>query len=180
MRKPRVDRTNTDPKYWEDLLEKAGLGNHRIETQDDDFETSVEAEVTQGRKVVQGNKDLAQLRTKLDGNDAFLSGGHQIKKIRAHKRRVPSWTANDAAVQKLLLRSFPKLQTSAKQRKYAGRWARIIHLFYRIGMSRTQVAKEMRLDATVIKDALRSIKRASRGIRANNSKARVHPTVLPV
>jgi len=166
-----VDKNN--PEYWESVLQKHGLGVRQLGLHKDvidEPEDTPELEPTRGRRSSGLNKDFEQLRTKFDSKDGFVSSGHQIKKIRAHSRVVPDWTADDQAVQKLLLRSFPNLKTSPYQRKFAGRWVRVIHLFYRMGLSRTEIAKEMRVRDRVIKDALRSIKRASRGLRADGRK----------
>ena len=115
MKKGRVDTRNTNPKYWEEILEKSGLGLRRLEIQEEDeIGPASVAEATSGHRVIEGNKDFAQLRTRLDSNDGFISGGHEIKKLRAGRpdRTVFSWTMSDSAVQRLLLRSFPKLETS--------------------------------------------------------------------
>ena len=48
-----------------------------------------------------------RLKDVLDGNDTYVSGGHQIVKARTYKRIVPAWALSDKKVRQLLLRSFP-------------------------------------------------------------------------
>lgn len=124
-------------------------------------------------------KDMARLRHKMDGDDGFMRA-HQIKKIRTREREVPAWTLNDAEVRKVILRAFPTTRSSraAFQRsrqplrsiaQAAGRWMRIIHLYYRMQMSNSQVAKEMGESLNTVKMTLKSIRRVARGQNAKNT-----------
>lgn len=115
------------------------------------------------------NKDFQQLRKIFEGSDPFMGGGHQIVGLRQRKRVVPEWTRNNAKVRKLLLRSFPKLVTNAKQRNRAARWARIIHLYFRLQYTHRQVAAEMGITSGSVHDLLRSIRRVSNGNRADGT-----------
>lgn len=112
-------------------------------------------------------RDMARLRGRMDGNDGFMTA-HQIKKIRTRERDIPAWTLNDKEVRKVLLRSFPKLRTDNAQAIRAGRWMRLIHLYYRVQMSNTQVSKEMGMTLNATKMALKSIRRVARGQRTDN------------
>lgn len=112
-------------------------------------------------------KDMARLRKKMDGNEGFMSA-HQIKTIRTRERDIPSWALNDKEVRTVLLRSFPKLRTNNRQAIHAGRWMRLIHLYYRVQMSNSQVAKEMGMTLNAVKMALKSIRRVARGQRTDN------------
>jgi hypothetical protein len=116
----------------------------------------------------QMKKDMARLRRRMDGDDRFM-GAHQIKKIRTREREIPEWTLDDAEVRKVLLRAFPGLRTSQKQAIRAGRWMRLIHLFYRVQLSNSQVAREMGESLNATKMTLKSIRRVARGQRADNS-----------
>ncbi len=116
-------------------------------------------------------KDMQKLRRKMDGDDGFMSA-HQIKKIRTREREIPAWTLNDKEVQKVLLRAFPGLHKNPSITKRAGRWARIIHLYYRVQMSNSQVAKEMGGTLSSIKTLLRSIRRVAQNKRARDAKPR--------
>ena len=112
-------------------------------------------------------RDMAKLRTRMDGNDGFMSA-HQIKKIRTREREIPEWTLNDKEVQKVLLRSFPALRTNNKAAIRAGRWMRLIHLYYRVQMSNSQVAKEMDMTLNAVKMTLKGIRRVAQGRRFDN------------
>jgi hypothetical protein len=54
--------------------------------------------------------DWIDLRGKVDRNDQFMTGC-SIRKIRQTPRNVPRWTLDNAEVQKVLLRVFPKLHS---------------------------------------------------------------------
>lgn len=113
-------------------------------------------------------RDMARLRRRMDGNDPFMSA-HQIKKIRTREREIPAWTLNDKEVQKVLLRSFPTLRRTKAAAAQAGRWMRLIHLYYRVQMPNSQVAKEMGMTLNAVKMALKGIRRVSRGRNAKNT-----------
>lgn len=116
------------------------------------------------------NEDLKQLRKESDGDEGFMSG-HQIKKIRARVRVIPLWAMNNAETQKVLLRAFPKLLTSPTQRKSASRWGAIIHLFYRMNMSETQVGEELEITGANVKMTLQRIRAHATG-KVSNSRGR--------
>ena len=113
-------------------------------------------------------RDMKRLRGKVDGDDSFMSA-HQIKKIRTRERVIPPWTLNDKEVQKILLRSFPSLHKNHSAALRAGRWTRIIHLYYRVQMSNSQVAKEMGMTLNAVKMVLKGIRRVARGRNAKNT-----------
>lgn len=116
------------------------------------------------------NDHLGELRRKIDSNDPFVTGGHQVLKPRSNdKKEVPEWTRDDKKVREILLRSFPKLTTDYKQRVRAARWIRIIHLYFRMHMTRGQVAEEMGVEPGIIRDVVRSIRRVAANRRANGS-----------
>lgn len=113
-------------------------------------------------------KDMNRLRRRMDGDDNFMNA-HQIKKIRTREREVPAWALNDKEVRKVLLRAFPGLHNNNSVAKQAGRWTRLIHLYYRVQMSNSQVAKEMGETLNRVKMTLKSIRRVARGRRADNT-----------
>jgi hypothetical protein len=123
-------------------------------------------------------KDMDKLRRRLDGDDRFF-GSHQIKKIRTRERDIPTWTLNDKEVRKILLRVFPLLKTHPASQRMAGRWSRIIHLYYRVQMSNSQVAKEMGMTLNALKMVLKSIRRVAKGRRADNSGPWIRPIGRP-
>ncbi len=110
-----------------------------------------------------------ELRGFLDGNDPFMTGGHQIQQIRQGWHSIPDWTQDDQKIQELLLRTFPKLNTDSRQREQAGRWIRVIYLYYRSRLTHGQIAVELGVNLGTILSLIRSITRVSSGRRANGS-----------
>jgi hypothetical protein len=108
------------------------------------------------------NDDLKQLRKKIDGSDLFMES-FQIKKIRRPKKNIPSWSLNNEETQKLLLGAFPKLKTNEKQRRSAGRWGLIIHLFYRANLTSREVSEAVGCTYVAVNAILRSISRRASG-----------------
>jgi hypothetical protein len=108
-----------------------------------------------------------KLREVLDSNDSFIVGGHQIVHARSYKRETPAWVTKNSEIRKLLLRSFPRLATNERQKRAAARWAMIIHLFYHMGYTSSQVAEEMGLALNKVKAICKSIRRVSKGLRAD-------------
>lgn len=80
------------------------------------------------------------------------------------------WASNFKLIQKILLTAFPKLQTDSRQRYRAGRWARIIELYFRMGLSYSEVAEEIKENKGAVKTLIRSIQRRSRGEPAAGTK----------
>lgn len=120
----------------------------------------------------------SQLRRSLDRNESFLNGGHQTVGARTYKRTTPAWAKNDRFIQQLLQRSFPKLANNDNQREAAGRWAAVIHLYFRIGYTRSQIAEELDSTEERIKGVIRSIYRAAQGKRADGSGIRTRTMPL--
>lgn len=161
---------SVDPKFWEEVLEREGLGVRQLGLQDEDPSESLPLPIDTrpARKKSTNNPDFEKLRTILDTNDSFVAGGHEIKKIRTRKKDVPAWALNNKKVQELLLRVFPKLRTDPKQRRRAARWAAAIHLFYRVGMTHSQIAAELKTKSVRIKLVLQHIRWSVRGFTANH------------
>lgn len=108
-----------------------------------------------------------ELRTVIDGSDPFMTGGHRIITPRSDSRKkIPTWTKDDNAIKKLLLCSFPKLKTNVKHRVAAARWLRIIHMYYRVGLTVGHIAEELHAKPNVIKRVLISIRRVASGKNA--------------
>lgn len=117
------------------------------------------------------NYDYEQLRQHLDSNDPFMSRGHSIIKIRKgwRKKQVPEWATNDRSIQALVLRSFPKLKSDNEQRRRAGRWVRVINLYFRMGWTRGQIADELETTPTIIRSIVQAIRRVAAGRKANGT-----------
>jgi hypothetical protein len=92
------------------------------------------------------------LRAVFDSNSQFISG-HQIKRVSTlnERKKVPAWALEDESIRKLLLFCFPKLLSNDVQRKRAGRYLRIIQLFFRSKKSRREVAEELGESENVIR-----------------------------
>lgn len=120
--------------------------------------------------------DFADLRTLIDGNDPFMRGV-QFHKARTNsgKRHVPSWANDDKRVQQIILRSFPQWRTNEDQKRDAGRWAMVIHWYFKCKMSYVETAHKMNADPEAIHSIIRSISRAAAGKRACDGKARGTP-----
>jgi hypothetical protein len=95
------------------------------------------------------------------------TGGYQILKIKRPRKDTPAWVNSDLKIQKLLLRAFPLMNTNLLQRERAGRWVRIIYLYFRQKWSRGQIAEEMKLSYSTVKGVIRSVKRVAEGKRAD-------------
>jgi DNA-binding NarL/FixJ family response regulator len=101
------------------------------------------------------------LRKIMDSNDGFVTG-HLIKKIRRRTRKIPEILRNDVSVRKILLKSFPRIETNDLQRKRAARWSRVIYLYFRAGYNYKEVAEEMGEKPRTVEMVIRSIFRAVR------------------
>jgi len=99
------------------------------------------------------------LRASLDGNDTFVSGGHQVIKTAGATRhaermkKVPVWALDDTKIKELVKRRYP----GPKQKKYALRMVRMIYLYYRVGNTAGAVAEELKMSVRAVEEALRRI-----------------------
>jgi hypothetical protein len=159
--------TQIDPKLqrrWERILKTRGLGIVQPMTDNSEGEM---AQVELSERSLHGDgKDTRKwdkLRGKIDGSDGFM-GGHQITKIRSMEREVPEWSLNDSEVQRILLLAFPKLQTRPRQRARAGMYARIIHLYWRMKLPQTIVAREMGISEMLLRRKIQTVARLARGL----------------
>jgi hypothetical protein len=118
------------------------------------------------------NKDYKQIRQIFEGSDPFVSGGHKVVGLRRRKRVIPEWAQNDKKIQEILLRSFPKLKINARQRAGAARWARIIHLYFRLRWTYHQIADELGMPARNLNSMIRNIRRVAAGNRADTGAKR--------
>lgn len=112
-----------------------------------------------------------------DGREGFMDHGHQITTLgnRQRDRDIPEWTKHDEQIQKMLLRSFPKLRTNEDQRYKAGQWMRFIQLYWRRYSSRQIIMEEMMLTANQLKSLRSKIVRAGNGLPTDGRKKRGGP-----
>lgn len=108
------------------------------------------------------------LKDTLDRADSFM-GGHQIVNARTYKRKIPNWVFNDKKVREIITRGFPSMLTNENQKEGAARWASVIHLYFRMGYTRSQIAEEIGSTSLKIHNVIRSIRRVSNGQRSNGT-----------
>jgi hypothetical protein len=122
---------------------------------------------------------FGELRRRFDSNDPFMTGGHRLLKMRRHQRSVPEWVRNENSIREMLLQIFPKLMTNDKQRQRAAVWARVIHLYFRLGYTESYIAGEMETTISRIRSLVRSVYRAQLGVALNSGKPRTGPVGRP-
>lgn len=168
-------------KRWEKKLQHYGLGIDQPMTDNSDGEL----EQASSMPSVRGEKhpDHARLRTKIDSSDQFLEGGFEVKAIRSLEREIPEWALSNKEVQRVLMTAFPKLSLIEKSRKArkrinkAGRWMRIIHLYYRMGLPKQIVAKELKMREGTLDTTLRNINRVERGLTVRGEVRKETPAL---
>lgn len=104
------------------------------------------------------------------GVDAF-TGGFQVRTARSYTRPPQIWANSDAEIKKLLLRAFPN-QKNATQRERAGRWARIIYMYHRLGYTSVQVAAELKMTKANVRRMVANINRVRNGKKASTNEDR--------
>lgn len=124
------------------------------------------------------NKDRKQLRRIVDGGEQLVEDP-QIKVRRSVARNVPEWTLDPQRTLAVLKLAFPLIETNEKQRRRAGRWLRIIHLYYKMKTPFGQVAEELGLSRDQLRSYLRSISRTVKGKRADGSGDRMPNSIPP-
>lgn len=117
-----------------------------------------------------------ELRGEIDSHDPFMSGGHQIKHDpQQHTDRpAPMWTRDKATVRGLLLRAFPNLHSNPEQGERAGRWLRVIQLYYFMGLGQRACAEEIGISAKAVNNIIERIKHVRDGKRANGLQRHGH------
>lgn len=166
-----IDTNNIDPNYWEEVLAEHLLDEERlglIDEPSNEGSDLTEVRNSVARRASKTNPDFDILRTKLDGDDPFMTSGHQITKAYNYKRKNSEWATDDLKVRALIDAAFPAWREYPRTRARAARWARIIYLYYRANMSCPMVAEEMRIDRKRVENALVGINRVVRGLRYDN------------
>ena|ERR1017187_2933189 len=188
-----IDVSNTDKQYWEKVLAESNLSDlgdeqQTIEISAEQFREIANVEllpeednqredepvityhgVTKDNVSHSGlDETNDELRTKMDADSTYFTG-HRIIKPRHGNRECPIWATEASQTRRLLLQAFPKLVTDEKQRAKAGRWARVIQLYFRVQLTEGQVAGELNLPTDTVKAIIRSILRVSKGVSANGT-----------
>lgn len=78
----------------------------------------------------------------------------------------PSWAVNTTIIGQLLQKHFPKLHNDNIQRQRAGRWARIICLYFRMGFPDSYIALEIGQPLESIKNMIVRIRYAAEHLDA--------------
>jgi hypothetical protein len=110
-----------------------------------------------------------ELRRFFGSSDPFMTGGHQILVERKHKKKVPEWAKSDKEVRLIIQRSFPHWGTNTRQAERAGRWVRVIQLYFRMGNTHGQIAEEIGVNYNTVRMLIRAIKLAAKGRRTDGS-----------
>lgn len=87
-------------------------------------------------------------------DDSDLARHHGVR-TREHERPIPAWTQNDAQVRQVLLSTFPGLATDPKQRASAGRWLRIIYLYFRVHQWAKTIAESLGITVRAVESVIR-------------------------
>src|SRR5579859_1728966 len=134
---------------WEKRLQRYGLGIDQPMTDNSDGELEQVSSMPSARGEKHPNH--ARLRTKIDSNDQFLTGGFEVKKIRAREHETPEWALSNKKVQEILLKAFPTLHKTKPSRARAARWASVIYLYYRMGLPQQVVMRELKMTKPVFR-----------------------------
>jgi hypothetical protein len=118
------------------------------------------------------------------GDTSFIYGGYQVGKARTYNKRIPAWANNDVKITQFITRAFPKLSTNTRQQELARRWARVVHLYFRMGYTNTQIAKEMNLTPGQVRRTVQSLQRAAKGLWSDGAgkhgvRRRGRPSPVP-
>lgn len=97
----------------------------------------------------------------------YIPPPQEDEELRSRHNDIPDWATDDRKIRDFLLRSFPKLKTDLKQRIRAGRWLRVINLYFRMQWSHTQVAEEIGMLPKVVHGMIRGIRRSAQGRRVD-------------
>ena len=111
---------------------------------------------------------LSIVRNQVGGSDPYVLS-HEVKSIRQNVKHIPEEFKSNKDIQIFILNAFPKLKDNLKQRKQAGRWARVIQLHYKFYYSERLTAAEMELPLSTIKSIKTHIRRSLAGQRLDGS-----------
>lgn len=98
---------------------------------------------------------FSSLRTKIDGREGFASGhqvintttaapgghGHGAAQHAARMKKVPVWVLDDVQVRESVKKRFPNMDIDQEQKNLAMRMIRVLHLYYRVGLTASAVAE---------------------------------------
>ncbi|SRR6266436_1289362 len=175
--KPLTPKEEKVQLKFDKRLEDFGLGVLQPITDNSEGEMSEVAQI-QYKSKNNNHGDMVRLRNKVDGSEQFMSG-HQLMKIRSLEREIPEWALNSNKIQEIIERSFPNWRSKKAHMISAGRWVRIIYLYYRMQMPLQFVSKEMGMTKNALKMVLKGIRRIVNGRRFDNRAISQRPRGRP-
>jgi len=98
--------------------------------------------------------------------------GFQVGQARTYKKKWPRWVMNDPEVARVIQVAFPKWRTDERQRKGAGRWVYVLHLYYRMNYTMKDIGEELGVPTSTVRGVVQRAKLVSLGRRSNGSGAR--------
>ena len=105
----------------------------------------------------------------LDRNELFQKGylirGAPKGSWKKRTENIPAWALNNKTVKELLLMVFPKMSSDRRQRDRAGRWARVIQIYFRAARPASETAHTLGISQKAVYDTVLRIRRAARGLR---------------
>jgi hypothetical protein len=122
----------------------------------------------------------ADLSGIVDFEDSFNQGNQIHSFYRNSNKHLPTWMKDDAAIQKILLQVFPKLEVDKQQRRAAGRWAQVIQIYFRMNQPAGVVARQMAISIPRVRSLVRSIYRASLGLTTRGTERKRSGAGRPV
>jgi hypothetical protein len=137
-------------KKTEQCLAKYGLARHQLRSQQD--VQAVVKPIIEGNELQAGiqdhqfDRELSRKSWHSDArrhaNGSELNAYHAVQ-TREHQRLIPAWTLNDDQVRGVLHKLFPRHDRDAGERESAGRWLRIIYLYFRGNQWAKTIAEAM-------------------------------------
>jgi len=106
-----------------------------------------------------------------------VGAGYQIMKAKRPIKKVPDWVNDDDKIREILIVSFPNMKKDSREKARAGRWLRIIYLYYRRQWGRGQIAHEMKLTYHVVNRIIFRIRACAEGLRTDGKKRKLHKRV---
>jgi DNA-directed RNA polymerase subunit RPC12/RpoP len=154
--------TKAEITFTEKRLAKHGLSENIIHTQQDIQPVIVP--VIEGTEF-QGGIQRHQFERRMDGESLQAAARHcanpselgTIHKVRTRKyeRQVPLWALDDKKLGAVLRKVFPRLDNDDTQRESAGRWLRIVYLFFRANAWAKAIAISLGCSVRAVESVIR-------------------------
>lgn len=114
-------------------------------------------------------RSFAELHRFVDGDEPFMTWGHEVHKDRSaggnlRRWHRPDWVHSQSKVRELLIRSFPNWDTNQTQKVRMLRWYQVIYRYYRLQEPVGRVAKHFNITEDEIKNILSRIRQAAQGL----------------